>query len=120
MKALHVLGFETVNSLDCDVGMTNNPSGIVEILRSGVVGIGRIGEGTSGKVLHLNTELNRLTSGNIFTVLRVGDNGGDHVIPRRNAAHGNTVAATTLDLLTIGKSLSGADVDEVGRVTRKR
>jgi hypothetical protein len=101
--------------LDSDMRVSNNLSAL-EILGSSVVGVVRVGEGTSYQVVGLDGEGNGLVRLNVVSVLGAGENSRDHVLDRRNFTHGNTVARTLLDLKTVGQGCACTEVDEVGLV----
>jgi hypothetical protein len=76
----------TLQILDSDMGVANNLS-TLETLRSSVVGVVRVGKLASNQVVDLDRERHLLVGRNSIAVLRIGEDGRDHVLRRRNVAH---------------------------------
>ena len=115
LRVGRVVGREVVSEvLDGNVGVADDTALAVEILRSRVVRLLRVGEGSGREVLGVDNNVERLVLLDGLTGLRVLDDAADHPVGGRDLAHDDTVAGAALDLLTIGQGLAGAEVDEVG------
>lgn len=99
--------------LDGDVSVANNGASVSKLLRSRVVGVVGVGEGTQVHVGDLNVDIEVLVRLRLFARHRARDDGRGHFALRGNLTHGDTVAGSLLVLLTIGQCLAGAEVDEV-------
>lgn len=82
--------------LDGNVGVANDVSAAIQILRSGIVGGVRVGECTRGEVDHLNRDIEVRVGLNSVAILGAGEDTGHHVVGRRNLSHncGNVSRAT--------------------------
>lgn len=103
--------------LDDNVSVANDVSRAIKVLRSRVVGAVGVGEGASSQVGNLDLDTEVLVGGDVVTVLGVNKDGGNRLGLGRNLSHRDTVAGTSLLLETVGQSLTGTEVDEVGGVT---
>lgn len=102
--------------LDGDVSMTDDVAAL-KSLRSSVVGVGGVGEGTRDQVLGLDLDAESGVGVNVLTGRRKDDNRRDHVVVGGDVTHDDTVARSCRHLKTVGQCLPAAEVDEVGRVT---
>jgi len=69
-----------------------------EVLRGGVVGFLRIGEGAGDEIVDAHGEGYGGVLGDSFAVAGGDDDGGDHLIGGGDVAHGDAVAGAALDL----------------------
>ena len=102
--------------LDGDVSVTDDIAAL-EFLRSRVIGVSGIGEGTGDQVLRLDGDAERRVGVNVLAWCREDNDRRDHVIVGRNITHDDTVARSCGHLETVGEGLATAEVDKVGVVT---
>lgn len=102
--------------LNDHVGVTDNLSLTVELLRCGVVSAVRVGKGSELHVCHLHGNIKVLVCCGLLSGQRAGDDGGHHLAACWHLTHHDTVTRSTLLLETVGQSLAGTKVDEVGIV----
>ena len=74
--------------LDRHVGVSDDPSLSVQVLRGRVVGAGGVGEGAELHVVDLDLDVKGLAGLEHVVVLWVEDHGRDHAVGRRDLAHG--------------------------------
>lgn len=121
LGAGRVLGSEVVSEvLDGDVGMTDDAALAIQILRSRVVRLLRVGERTGRQVLRVDDNVKRLVFLDRLPGLGVLDDRSDHAVNARNPAHDDTVARTLLNLETVGQGLARTEVDEVVVIGSRR
>lgn len=107
---------QTANLLDRDVRVADDVAVLVQILGRGVVADAGVDEVASTKVARLDGDVEGLVRRHNIARLRVGDDGRNHVVDGGDPAHRDAVARPSPVLLTIGKSVADAEVDEVGSV----
>lgn len=110
-------GQRVTHVLNSNVSVTDDLALAVEVLRSGVVCVVSICEGTSLEVVDLNLDVKVLVRLEVLVVLRVDQNTGNHVGLRGDVTHGDTVARALLLLQAVRQRLAATEVDEVGVVT---
>jgi len=86
-----------------------------QLLRGGIVSVGRIGERSSDQVLDCDRDGERGVGSEGVEVLGGAELGGRHVIGGRDITHGGWVTRTLLDLEAIGDGLANTEADEVVR-----
>jgi hypothetical protein len=110
-----VSGLESIDFLDNDVGVTDEGTGVVDLLRGSIVVLLSVDEITRDQVvdLHLDSEGRIGLEG--LEVLRELELRAGHLVGGEDAANDGRVAAATTDLLTVGEGdlLGSAEVDEV-------
>ena len=74
--------------LDGDVSMANDSAGAIEVLRSRVIGAGRVGERTQNHVGNIDLDSECLLGGKNVIVLREQNDGRYHIVCRGDLAHG--------------------------------
>lgn len=116
--------------LDDDVGVADDVAAAVEVLRRGVVGCLRVGEGAGFQVGCLHFDVEGLVCGYVFAGLGVDDDGRHHLGLRWDFAHywmllvgmmggcfwgvrTDAVAGAALHLSAVCQGVSFAEVDEV-------
>lgn len=102
--------------LNDDVSVTDNLSLAVELLRRGVVGAVRVGEGSELHVCHLHGNVKVRVRCGLLSGHGADDDSCHHLAACWHFTHDNTVTRSTLLLETVGQSLAGTEVDEVGVV----
>lgn len=108
-----VRGEGVTQVLDGNVSVANNVASVSKLLRSRVVGVVGVSEGSQVHVCDLDVDIEVLVRLGLTTGHRARDDGRGHVVLRGNLTHGDTVARSLLVLQTIGQGLAGAEVDEV-------
>lgn len=93
--------------------MTDEDTLAVELLRSHVVRLLRIGEYTGLHVIDVHPDGERLIGGNFVLIGRAGKLARGHVSLWDDVAQRDRVARSSSNLLAIGDRLSRAEVDEV-------
>lgn len=102
--------------LDDNVSVTNDLALTIELLRGGVVSAVRVGEGSQLHVCHLHGDIKVRVRCGLLSGHGAGDDSCHHLAACRHFTHHNTVTRSTLLLETVGQSLAGTEVDEVGVV----
>jgi hypothetical protein len=105
---------ESRHQLHGNVAMTLDLT-IDQLLRSGIVCVGRVRERSGVKVVDLERDGELGVGSDGIKVLGGVELGGRHVVNGRDVAHGGGVARTSLDLETVGNGLADTEVDEVVR-----
>lgn len=91
----------TAGVLDSDMSVADDVTVPIDILRSGIVGVVRVGKGTRREVDHLDRDGEVGVGLEVIAVLRGCEDTGNHVAGSRDVAHRDTVARPALILLAI-------------------
>ena len=98
--------------------VANDSSTAIEFLWGSIVSHIWVSERAGLNVLDVCAEVECLVLFEVRVVLRVGNDGGDHVGASGDLSHHNAIARTLLLLKTVGQCLAGTEVNEVGGITR--